>query len=106
MGERFRQWVEQHYPETQWHVETTVSGPREAGGNWNGTIDLPLQLSSGAGGVIDHKNAPIRRQHCEAKAKQLTGQVDAYHEVLTATGETVESTWIHFPLAGAIAKRT
>jgi ATP-dependent helicase/nuclease subunit A len=104
-GERFCQWVEKHYPGAQWHVETAASGPRAAGSNWSGTIDLLLQLPAGGVVVIDHKSAPIRREHCEAKAGQFTGQLAAYREVLTSAGETVESTWIHFPLAGVVAKQ-
>ena len=104
-GERFRQWAEEHYPGAQWHVETAASGPRATGGDWNGTIDLLLQLPSGSVVVIDHKSAPIRREQCEAKAAQFTGQLSAYNEMLTSAGKTVESTWIHFPLAGVIAKR-
>ena len=104
-GERFLQWVEDHYPGAQWHIETAASGPRAAGGYWNGTIDLLLQLPSGELVMIDHKSAPIRRQHCAAKASQFGGQLAAYSEVLTSAGETVESMWIHFPLAGVVAKR-
>ena len=103
-GERFRQWVEKNYPGAQWYVEIAASGPRAAGGDWNGTIDLVLQLPSGGVVVIDHKSAPIRRQHCAAKAGQFAGQLDAYREVLTSAGALVESTWIHFPLAGVMAK--
>jgi ATP-dependent helicase/nuclease subunit A len=104
-GERFLQWVEDRYPGAQWHVETAASGPRAAGGDWNGTIDLLLQLPSGGVVIIDHKSAPIRRQDCASKASQFTGQLAAYSEVLTSAGETVESMWIHFPLAGVAAKR-
>ena len=103
-GERFFHWVKKHYPGAQWHVETAASGSRAAGGTWSGTIDLLLQLPSGGVVVIDHKSAPIRREHCEAKAGQFAGQLAAYREILTSAGETVESTWIHFPLAGVIAK--
>ncbi|HUG68716.1 MAG TPA: 3'-5' exonuclease [Pirellulaceae bacterium] len=102
-GERFVQWVERRYPGAEWHVEMAASGPRVAGGDWSGTIDLLLQLPSGEVVVIDHKSAPIRREHCEAKAGQFAGQLAAYREILTSAGETVESTWIHFPLAGVIA---
>jgi hypothetical protein len=54
--------------------------------------------------IIDHKSAPIRRSHCEAKALQYAGQLDAYEEALTGLGHQVDSTWIHFPLAGVAAK--
>ena len=104
-GERFHQWVEKNYPKAQWIVETAASGPRTAGGDWNGTIDLLLQLPDGAVVVIDHKSAPIQRQHCAAKASQYVNQLAAYHEVLTVTGQVVESEWIHFPLAGVVARK-
>ena len=103
-GDRFSQWVEKHYPGAQWHVETAASGARAAGGDWNGTIDLLLQLPRRRVVVIDHKSAPIRRQHCAAKASDFAGQLAAYREVLTSAGETVESMWIHFPLAGVMAR--
>ena len=103
-GERFLQWVEKRYPDAHWHAETAANGPRTAGGNWSGTIDLLIQLPSGDVVVIDHKSAPIRRDHCQAKAGQYAGQLAAYREVLTSAGETVESTWIHFPLAGVMAQ--
>jgi ATP-dependent exoDNAse (exonuclease V) beta subunit len=104
-GQRFVQWVQKHYPNAKWHVEMAVCGPRSEGGDWNGTVDLLLQLPSGEVVVIDHKSAPLRRKHCVAKAQQFTPQLAAYSEVLTSAGETVASTWIHFPLAGVVAKR-
>ena len=104
-GERFRQWVEKHFPGSHWHVETVVCGPRSAGGDWNGTIDLLLQLPSGGVVVIDHKSVPIRRGYCESKAKEYADQLAAYSEALTSAGEVIKSTWIHFPLAGVLAKR-
>jgi len=101
-GERFLKWVANRYPAAQWHPEVVASGPRAIGGRWRGTIDLLLQLPAGGVVVIDHKSAPIRRDHCEAKAGQFTGQVAAYREVLTSAGENVEATWLHFPLAGVV----
>ncbi len=103
-GERFRQWIDKHYAGAQWHVEIAARGPRAAGGDWDGTIDLVLQLPSGGVVVIDHKSAPIQRQHCAAKSGQYVGQLNAYREVLASTGETVESLWIHFPLAGVVTR--
>ncbi len=103
-GERFCQWVDAQYPNALWHVEIPASGGRSAGGDWSGTIDLVLQLPTGEVVVIDHKSAPIRREHCEAKAEQFAGQLTAYSELLTSAGETVQSTWIHFPLAGVVVR--
>ncbi|MFO7906113.1 MAG: UvrD-helicase domain-containing protein [Planctomycetota bacterium] len=103
-GDRFCEWVERTYPGATWHTEVAASGPRSEGGQWNGTIDLLLQLPDGKLVLIDHKSAPIRRDHCETKAGEFSGQLDAYREVLRAAGETVESAWIHFPLAGVLAQ--
>jgi len=103
-GERFHRWVEKNYPGALWHVEVEAGGPRAAGGDWNGTIDLLLQLPSGDVVVIDHKSAPIQRQQCAAKAAHYSEQIAAYRELLTATGHTVESEWIHFPLTGVVAR--
>jgi len=106
-GERFGHWVEENYAVAQWHVEVAVevasSGPRAAGGDWDGTIDLVLQLPGGGVVVIDHESAPIRQERCAAKSGQYAGQLNAYGEVLASAGETVESMWIHSPLAGVVA---
>ena len=105
-GDRFLKWVADRYPGAQWHAEVVTSGPRASGGRWHGAIDLLLRLADGSVVIIDHKSAPIRREHCLAKAQQFTGQIAAYSEVLRAGGEKVENTWIHFPLAGVIVKFT
>lgn len=101
-GDRFCQWVETQFPDAIWHVEIPANGNRAAGGDWRGTIDLLLQLPDGNVVVIDHKSAPIRREHCDAKAKAFSGQLVAYEDLLTSAGESVASTWINFPLAGVM----
>ena len=103
-GDRFLKWVTDRYPGAQWHAEVVTSGPREPGGHWHGAIDLLLRLANGSVVIIDHKSAPIRREHCMAKAQQFTGQIAAYNEVLRAVGENVETAWIHFPLAGEMVQ--
>lgn len=103
-GDRFLQWVEHRYPGAQWHAEVVASGPRAAGGRWHGAIDLLLRLADGSVVIIDHKSAPIRREHCLAKAQQFTGQIAAYREVVDTVGETVEAAWIHFPMAGVMVE--
>ncbi len=102
-GERFCEWIHSEFPNATWHVEASVNGVRVEGGRWHGAIDLILQLPNGELIVVDHKSAPIRREHCERKATQYTGQLLAYREALEANQEVVRSTIIHFPLAGVIA---
>ena len=101
-GDRFSHWVTEKFPGAKWLTELSVSGPRTAGGNWRGAIDLVLVPADGSLVVIDHKSAPIRRVHCEAKAQSYTGQLHAYEEALTGQGETVSARFIHFPFAGTI----
>jgi ATP-dependent exoDNAse (exonuclease V) beta subunit len=73
------------------------------GGQWNGSIDLLLRLPDGRLVVLDHKSSAIRRDQCAAKAATYSGQLGAYREALAAQGLSVAETWIHFPLAGAVA---
>ena len=103
-GERFCAWVESQYPGACWLTETPVTVPRLAGGQWKGTLDLLLQLTDGDLVIIDHKSAPLRREHCAAKAASYSGQLSAYQEMIRGAGQSIRSTWIHFPLAGVVAE--
>ena len=103
-GDRFAQWVNGMFPDATWRVEVPVLAARAAGGSWNGTLDLILELPDGSVSVIDHKSAPIRRANCESKARQYVSQLDAYCEMLTQQECNVASRWIHFPMAGVIVK--
>ena len=104
VADRFAQWVDFRYPGSIWHSEIQVTAPRSRGGQWRGVIDLVLQLPNGQVVIIDHKSAPIARDHCSNRALEYSGQLQAYDEILTATGESVAALWIHFPLAGAMAQ--
>ena len=64
-----------------------------------------LELPGGAIVIIDHKSAPIRREHCGAKAATFAAQLDGYRETMTIAGYTDIATWIHFPLAGVMATK-
>ncbi len=104
-GIRFCVWVETEFPGARWFTETPVTVSRADGGYWNGTIDLALQLPDGHIVVIDHKSAPIRRADCAAKAATYSPQLTAYREMLQRTSNEVDSCWIHFPLAGLVARQ-
>jgi ATP-dependent exoDNAse (exonuclease V) beta subunit len=101
-GERFESWVRRVYPDARWQTEVDVSSVRSQGGQWTGTIDLLLELPDGTLVIVDHKSAPIRREHCAAKAAEYSGQLSAYSEVLQTGGFRIAARWIHFPLAGAM----
>jgi ATP-dependent exoDNAse (exonuclease V) beta subunit len=104
-GARFSKWVSEEYPSAIWHTEVPATGPRSRGGQWNGTLDLVLQLTDGGIVIIDHKSAPIKREVCAKHAAKYTDQLLAYREMLAASGHDVQSCWIHFPLAGVMAKQ-
>ena len=80
-----------------------MTAPRTGGGQWNGSIDLLLRLPDGSVMIVDHKSSPIRRDQCAAKAATYAGQLAAYREALAAQDLPVAATWIHFPLATAMA---
>ena len=103
-GERFCDWVKASYPDAVWHVEVPVSGPRLDGGTWVGAVDLILQLNATEIVVVDHKSAPIRREHCAQKAAEFEGQLAAYSEILQGMGLTIRAALIHFPLAGTVVQ--
>lgn len=50
------------------------------------------------------ERGPVRRDHLAAKASGYAGQLAAYRETLEVQGLMVAATWIHVPLAGAVAK--
>lgn len=102
-GDRFQNWVDAQFPAAVWHTEANITAPRTAGGQWCGTADLLLQLSDGQVIIVDHKSAPIRREHCAAKAATFAGQLLSYKEMLQTAKTPVQSMWIHFPLAGVVA---
>ena len=104
-GDRFCEWVATKFPNARWLTEVPVTVSRSEGGHWNGAIDLLLELSDGRVVVIDHKSAPIRRKHCEAKAAMFSGQLNGYRDMMHQTGIDVASCWIHFPLAGVAAQQ-
>ncbi|MCA1812600.1 MAG: UvrD-helicase domain-containing protein [Halobacteriales archaeon] len=101
-GHRLEAWVEERYAGAAWHVELSATAPSATGAQWNGNIDLLLELPDGAHVIIDHKVAPLPVAMLADKAKEFSGQLAAYGEMLTRQGRRVEACWVHFPLAGAL----
>jgi ATP-dependent helicase/nuclease subunit A len=104
-GDRFWEWVSIEYPSATWHTEVPATCPRSSSGQWNGTLDLVLQLANGGVVIIDHKSAPVKRDVCAKHAANYADQLLAYREMLAASGHDVHSCWVHFPLAGVMAKQ-
>lgn len=101
-GERFRQWIDETFPGATWRPEVPAIAKRSEGGAWKGTLDLVIELPDQTVVLIDHKSAPIRREHCGKKANQYSGQLSAYEEVLRAAGFKIRSSLVHFPLSGIV----
>lgn len=104
-GDRFWAWVNAEFPGARWLTEVPVTVARVDGGHWSGAIDLLLELPDGRVVVIDHKSAPIRREHCAEKAATFFVQLHAYREMMISAGNEVASCWIHFPLAGVAVRQ-
>jgi ATP-dependent exoDNAse (exonuclease V) beta subunit len=104
-GERFETWRTQKYPGAVLHTEVPVTGPRQDGGLWHGTIDALLELPDGALVVIDHKSTPVGSAGGQvAVARRYAMQLQAYEQALGGLGRRVVATWIHFPIGGACAR--
>lgn len=67
----------------------------------SGFIDLALETASGWV-VIDHKSFQGPAAAQRDKALSFSGQINAYRTALAATGQVVQSTWIHFPIGGTM----
>ncbi len=104
MGDRLRDWVAGRYPGAAWHTEVPLTAPRGAGGQWVGSADLVLHLPDATLVVVDHKCGPVARTQCAQKAATYAGQLGAYRAALASQEATVRESWIHFPLAGAMAR--
>lgn len=103
-GSSLQAWVNTNFPGAAWYTEVSVTAPRAEGGQWFGSIDLLLVLPSGEAVIIDHKSAPIQKRHRQAKAAGYAGQIEAYRLVLADLGFSVHAAYVHFPLAGVMAK--
>lgn len=105
-GQTFEKWVAVHYPKASWHCEVYGTGPRSAGGQWDGWMDLLLELPDGKLALIDHKTAPLRPEQCLAKAQEYSGQLTAYREMLLRAGKELVAAWIHFPFGATMVRAT
>ena len=102
-GERLRAWIESKGARGLM-TEIPVTAPRAAGGQWNGTIDLLVDLGDDAVLLIDHKSRPIPGGVAARAATEFTGQMRAYREILEQQGLAVAESWVHFPLAGVMVR--
>lgn len=81
-GNIFEGWVASQYPGASWNCEVYGTAPRAAGGNWDGWIDLLIELPDNKIVLVDHKTAPLSGDQCLNRAREYSGQLTAYREML------------------------
>jgi len=103
-SERLCSWVNKKWPEAVWHREWPMELKTSEGTIIKGFIDLALELSDGFV-VIDHKSFHGGLSESSEKAATYGGQLWAYGEAIkNATGKSVKSRLIHFPVMGALVE--
>ncbi|MFB3905841.1 MAG: UvrD-helicase domain-containing protein [Acidobacteriota bacterium] len=118
-GTRLDSWVKARYSDCRWYTEVPITAPRRltpasqpdshpseapTAGQWVGTVDLLLTLRDGSAVIVDHKSAPIPRSLAAAKAKEFSGQLRAYHEIIERLGMRVAELVVHLPMTGVVAR--
>ncbi len=101
-GERLEAFVAQRFPGARWLTEVTVTAPAEGGSQWDGAIDLFLELQDGSVAVLDHKSFFGKEEHVKDRAAEYSGQLAAYSAAVRACGRKLASVGLHLPLGGQI----
>lgn len=104
VGERLEGWVEERFGGATWHTEVPVTAPAGEGQQWDGQIDLLLELPDGELVVIDHKIRPIPESMWADEAKKYAGQIEGYLDALAGTGEEEVEGWVVFVLGGGTCR--
>ncbi len=103
-ADRLWSWIEKQFPDAQLFREWPVQHKLEPGTVVAGTADLLVKTAEGFV-VIDHKTFPGTQEMALDRARSYSGQLQAYSDaVAAATGEPVQSMWIHFPVLGLMAE--
>jgi ATP-dependent helicase/nuclease subunit A len=101
-GERLEVFVAKRFPGARWLTEIPVTAPSEGGSQWDGAIDLLLELPDKSVVVLDHKSFFGKEAHIRERAVECAGQLTAYSTVLRKNGRKVAASGLHLPLAGHI----
>jgi len=102
-GDRLMAWLKVAYPAARIFTEVAVSAPAKDGAQWDGAVDLLVEVSAGRVVVLDHKSFFGKDEHLLERADEYCGQLRAYEEGLRGCGFKVEGAGLHLPLAGRIA---
>ncbi|MEK6544521.1 MAG: 3'-5' exonuclease, partial [Elusimicrobiota bacterium] len=103
-GERLESWVKTRFPNVRWRTEVPITAPADDGSQWNGSIDLLLELPDGSVAVLDHKSFFGNEPHLHERANEYTGQLKAYAEALKVYGKKVSFLGLHLPIGGRVGE--
>ena len=102
-AQRLRAFIEKRFRPQRLYVEYPMQRCEVDGRVTSGWIDLVLETNAGWV-VIDHKSSPRPKSELQAEALEHSGQLAEYAKGLEASGRAVASSWIHFPVVGALVQ--
>ncbi|HWU87921.1 MAG TPA: PD-(D/E)XK nuclease family protein, partial [Kofleriaceae bacterium] len=103
-GTRLWAWIDARFRGARIRREWPISHRIASGTLVVGTADLVLVGEPGVV-VIDHKTFPGTAEAAAERALRYSGQLAAYADALrAASGATIASTWIHFPVRGRLVE--
>lgn len=101
-GERLEVFVAHRFPGARWLTEIPVTASADGGSQWDGAIDLLLELADGALVVLDHKSFFGKEEHVKVRAAEYSGQLAAYSAAVRSCGRKLAGVGLHLPLGGQI----
>lgn len=102
-ADRLWTWLNASDPGAAIHREWPVQHRLATGTVVAGTADLLVRSEAGIV-VIDHKSFPGSEAEALNRATGYSGQLQAYADAISASGQRVSSMWIHFPVLGLLAE--
>jgi ATP-dependent exoDNAse (exonuclease V) beta subunit len=101
-GQRLEEFVTHRFPGARWLAEIPVTAAADGGSQWDGAIDLLLELQDGSVVVLDHKSFFGKEEHVKERAVGYSGQLAAYSAALRSCGRKLAGVGLHLPLGGQI----
>jgi hypothetical protein len=106
MSDALRTFCQERWPGAEWFHELPVSavvGLAASARRIEGSIDLLLRTPGGVV-VIDHKSYPGRSDAWADRAIEYAPQLLVYERALSAAGQIVLGTFIHFSVGGGMVQ--
>ena len=99
-----RNWAEEHYPNAIWRREWPMSRRMQEGTIVSGFSDLTLE-DGDRFAIIDHKTFAGNKKEATRKAREYSGQLKAYRDILQGQFMAIGiSCYIHCPIIAIIVK--